>query len=94
MSSTQLDTLVASLRGLKDASPLGFSFRPVQPLNGRMVTVGYPRAEPTPGAPVAEATLKFAFDYFSASALAQQVQHLYPFPNPLSNSQYMHYSFI
>uniref|UniRef100_A0A7S0DME4 carbonic anhydrase n=2 Tax=Eukaryota TaxID=2759 RepID=A0A7S0DME4_9EUKA len=72
MSSTQLDTLVASLRGLKDASPLGFSFRPVQPLNGRMVTVGYPRAEPTPGAPVAEATLKFAFDYFSASALAQQ----------------------
>jgi len=42
LSAAQLQVLVKAMEGLKYASELGGSFRPVQPINGRTVYIGGP----------------------------------------------------
>eukprot|EP00975_Prorocentrum_lima_P038567 8102074-Prorocentrum_lima.AAC.1 len=41
------------------------------PLNGRIVTVGYPNGDITTGASTVVANIKFGFEYYQASPAAQ-----------------------
>jgi len=71
MSREQLDILIGALRGLEKASMFGNTNRPVQPLNGRVVSIGYPNGDPTSGVSSIVANVEFDFEYFSASPAAQ-----------------------
>jgi len=71
MSRAQMNIVLSAMRDLEQASQFGFTHRPVQPLNGRTVTVGYPAAAPVDGSPTVSSRVRFSFEYFSATAAAQ-----------------------
>mmetsp|Transcript_15267 Transcript_15267/g.37453 ORF Transcript_15267/g.37453 Transcript_15267/m.37453 type:complete len:1842 (+) Transcript_15267:68-5593(+) len=71
MSRAQLNTLVKFMRELENASELGTTNRPILPLNGRTVTVGYPIAGPPAEAAPVSGSIIFSYEYFTQQFQAQ-----------------------
>jgi len=71
-SREQVEIIISAMRSLEAASLFGYTNRPVQPLNGRTVNLGYPSPPVPEGSEPLEAQYIFPFDYFSVSVSAQE----------------------
>jgi len=72
LSRQQIEIIISAMRGLEAASSFGNTNRPVQPLNARSVTLGYPIAPAPEGSESVDAQYIFPFTYFSVSTSAQE----------------------
>jgi len=68
MTQKGINGIINTLKALKYASIEGYSFRPPQPLNDRIVTLGYPESSIVPDITF---SVIFLFEYFKATVAEQ-----------------------
>uniref|UniRef100_A0A7S3Z4I3 Carbonic anhydrase n=1 Tax=Lotharella globosa TaxID=91324 RepID=A0A7S3Z4I3_9EUKA len=72
MSKDQMSILLNAFKSLDTASEFGFTHRPAQPINERVVTIGYPPKDAQDGLPTVSTRVSFPFEYFGSPVGLQQ----------------------